>query len=348
MVHPSEEQEKGLSSPEQTCKLALPTPIQTGVEEAIQQLEATIHGIEPRKTSADAVLGPTPTSKVLLDQVPVQALFDTGSPITIVSLSYFLQAASKTRTIDQSPSQWGQAVRERLQLSTVTLRSYGGDKLAIVSQVRCELCRGSHVVEAVLQVQEGAPVDLLIGTDVLTRLEFGLVRQEGEGHATKLLKDATNEVDGPPAMVKLLHATRLPAHHSRLVRVDVPESQEMGKTRLFEPEVGALEQKGLSMADAVVGISEVGRATLVISNPGTAPVCLEEGQVLGQLHPVILMEDPGTKEATAPAAREKEPDPQVAIIRRENQEGRRSELLAALACGDAELSSGELEELWNW
>ena len=89
--------------------------------------------------------------------------------------------------------------------------------------------------------------------------------------------------------MKLLHAIRLPAWHSRLVRVGVQESQEIGETQLFELEIEAIDQKGLSMANAVVGVGVGGESTLVVSNPGVAPVRMEEGQVLGQLHPVTLI-----------------------------------------------------------
>ena len=98
-----------------------------------------------------------------------------------MSLEFFLQAAAKQRTADQSPREWGDSICKRLKPSTVILRSYGGDKLAIVSQVCCKLRRGKHQLDAVLQVQKGAPIDLLLGSDVLGKLGFGLVQHEGEG-----------------------------------------------------------------------------------------------------------------------------------------------------------------------
>ena len=49
----------------------------------------------------------------------------------------------------------------------MALRSYGGDALDIVSRVKCKLARDNFSVEPSLQVQKGAPVHLLLGTDVL-------------------------------------------------------------------------------------------------------------------------------------------------------------------------------------
>ena len=37
------------------------------VEEAVQKLVATMHGIKPQQTPVNASLGPTPTSEILLD-----------------------------------------------------------------------------------------------------------------------------------------------------------------------------------------------------------------------------------------------------------------------------------------
>ena len=42
-------------------------------------------------------------------------------------------------------------------------------------------------MDTVLQVQEGALINLLVGIDILGRLNFGLVRQEGGGNTTNLL-----------------------------------------------------------------------------------------------------------------------------------------------------------------
>ena len=117
----------------------LPMPAQSIVKEVIQQIEPTMHGIEPQDASNNVLLGPIPTSEVLLDLLIVQALFDTGSPITIVSLKCFLQAAVTNRATKQSTPQWAKAVQEQLKPSTVTLCSYGKDKLVIVSQVQCKL-----------------------------------------------------------------------------------------------------------------------------------------------------------------------------------------------------------------
>ena len=82
-----------------------------------------------------------------------------------------------------------------------------------------------------------------------------------------------------------------------------------------------------------------GEATLVIENPGVALIRLEEGQVLGHLHPVMLIKDP------AQEGPEKDSDPLVAMIQREDRGERTSKLLTALAIAETEVTAEELVEL---
>ena len=126
----------------------------------------------------------------------------------------------------------------------MSLRSYGGGELSIISQVKICLSRGNLTVEIFLQVQKGAPVDLLLGTDVLSHLGFSFSRLENNGKLTYLLekpesglnmevvKEATKgsaepelasvpEEITPSVVVKLIRATRLPIHHFKLVYVNV-------------------------------------------------------------------------------------------------------------------------------
>ena len=208
-------------------------------------------------------------------------------------------------------------------------------------------------MDTVLQVQDVAPVDLLIGTDVLVRLGFGLVRQEGGGYATNLLHAATQKAEVPLATVKLLHATRLPARHSKLVRVEVPESQRTGETRLFEPEMGALDEKELAMADAVVGIGAGGEATLVIANHGAAPVQLPVGEILGRLHPAKIVDGQQHVtglphiQTTAVVEEAKEESPQhIAAVQTDTaKEERRCQLLGMLKLKDPDLTEVERRQV---
>ena len=151
---------------------ANPSTEQNIVDTAVEQVMATMHGIETLPTQSAVTLGPVLHAVVKLDSKPVEALIDTGSPVSIVSLDFFLQAAAEGQLPHQSPTKWAEDVRKKLQPTTVSLRNYGGSKLTIVSQVKCKLTCNAQSIETVLQVQKGAAEDLLLGTDVLPRLGF--------------------------------------------------------------------------------------------------------------------------------------------------------------------------------
>ena len=95
----------------------------TVVDEAIQHVMATMYGISSEGTGP--TLGPNPRTEVKLDLVPVKALLDTGSPVSIVSLYVFLNATKENQATGQYPVELEEAVQARLLPTTVLLHSYG-------------------------------------------------------------------------------------------------------------------------------------------------------------------------------------------------------------------------------
>ena len=289
-------------------------PGNSGIEDAIEQASATLHGIKPESIDSEFQLGPTPTSEVSLEGSPTKALLDSGSPVSIVSLDFFIKACIQNRKAEQSPAEWGEEVKRRCRRSTVSLRSYGGGELNIVSEVECCLTRGNYTVKAILQVQKGAPVDLLLGTDTLSKLGFSFQQIESDGHSVELLSKS-DDIGKPSdqvladnssdlgesghtvlptpekvAIVKLLQTARLPAHHSKLVRVAVDHEADLGSTLLFEPNLPQLHNKGVTMSDALIDNDKV--ATMIIQNRGVEPVILDQGCVMGYAHSTSMMKLP--------------------------------------------------------
>ena len=203
------------------------------VEEALTAVTATLHGIRPHQGGDKAVLGPTVVGEVELEGTPVQALIDTGSPVTIASLEWLLGALAKQRPTNQVPEAWEKEVRARLEEPSVRLQSYGGTPLNVVSQIRCHISRGQYSAQILVQLQRGVPIPLLIGTDVQPVLGYALLQRSPDGIAVDLLQGCEAHAEGvshfvPPklgpsihpgiATVSLLQTVRLPANHSRLVR----------------------------------------------------------------------------------------------------------------------------------
>ena len=276
------------------------------IEAAVNQATATLHGIKPENTDSGSRLGPTPTSEANLEGSPAKAFLDSGSPVSIVSLEFFIKACARNRKTEESPADWGKKVKQRFQRPALSLKNYGGGELHIVSEVECCLTRGDYTVKALLQVQKGAPVDLLLGTDILPGLGFFFLQKESDGRSVELLTkpddmgrtigqepvDNPSDLDQPGptvrltteevATVKMLQAAWIPARHSKLVRVTVDQNVASGSTLLFEPNLPQLHQKGITMSDALIDNNKV--ATVIVQNQGVEPVILNQGYVMGYAH----------------------------------------------------------------
>ena len=136
--------------------------------------------------------------------------------------------------------------------------------LNTVCQIKVSLSRSEHSAECVVQVQSGAPVDLLLGTDVHSLLDILVLVHNSDDNTTDLFSNqywskktdstlmepsvtnvepsATN-VEPRDGTVKLIIATRLPARQARLVRTRVKETDGVSVT-LLQP-ASQLKEKAL-------------------------------------------------------------------------------------------------------
>ena len=73
-------------------------------------------------------LGPTVFVSMEVNGVNTNALVDTGSPATIISLEYILQILADQREQHVPFGQWKKQVLQRFSAPDVALRSYGGHR----------------------------------------------------------------------------------------------------------------------------------------------------------------------------------------------------------------------------
>ena len=145
-------------------------------------------------------LGPSVLAEIHVNGVPTTALIDTGSPATIISLDYVLSLMRGEREEGQSPEKWRAATLKRFAPPEVSLKNYGGHPLNILSQTKLHLTQGKHAIEATVLVQKGAPNNLLVGTDVQSRLGFTLV-METTGRVMDLLTGGELDLQLPLSTV---------------------------------------------------------------------------------------------------------------------------------------------------
>ena len=119
----------------------------TDIGEDINKVVVTMHGVTSTDVLGDVKLGSVLTSTVKVEGEPVEALLDTGSPVTIISLEWLLQVLARQRCKGQNPDEWKAEVENRLAPTAMVLQNYSGDKLRIVRQIRLTLARSGFVTE---------------------------------------------------------------------------------------------------------------------------------------------------------------------------------------------------------
>ena len=168
-----------------------------------------------------------------------------------------------------------------------------------------------------------------------------VVKETTKCSAEPELANVPDEVT-PSAVVKLIRATRLPAHHSKLVRVSVDCPSKFNSLCIFEPELCHLHKKGVTMSDGLVDVGKY--ITLIVRNQGAEPVVLEEGDIIGHLQSAKLMEveqdslfcDTIVPQGTT--ASHESVEPRVATIQTAS---RVEELFACLGLEDVDLNHDE-------
>lgn len=254
------------------------------VDSALDEAMATMYGVTPTNSFAAATLGLTIRTQVTLEGEIVEALVDTGSPATIVSLKCIIDVLAKKRPPRQSPQQWREAVQKRLQKPSIPLRNYGGGELNLVRELEVKIARAGYSMKSVIQIHVGSSVELLLGTDVLSHLGFSLLAKSTGGTTEDLLMTVVGESprDGG-AIVRLLQTVKLPPRHKKVVHARVDDPDTLSPLLLFEPGDHLLDDERLQAAEAAVTIGDTGQVTLILENHRSEPAMLKEGQILGSV-----------------------------------------------------------------
>ena len=81
---------------------------------------------------------------------------------------------AKQKKSEVTPAQWREETMRKFSAPDVTLKSYGGKRVDIISQVSLSFSLDDCAVDAVVLVQK-KPHNLLLGTDLQSKLGFALV-----------------------------------------------------------------------------------------------------------------------------------------------------------------------------
>ena len=266
-------------------------------------------------------IGPTLAVEVCVEGQPTKALLDTGSPVSIISIEFLLRALLNLN-IERPKEERLKFAESKLKTPTMSIRNFGGGRVNVLCQVTVDITRGPYQCRATILVQKGSKIELLLGTDLLTKLGFDLVKTSQKGEVTSLLsnleyssttqsegKDLQTpspigvlsesinngddngkllEVDNNYVTVKLLQAVKIPARHSKLVRVQA-KSSEVNQLMLFEEKMSENENQMISMNSCITEVDKDQNLVVTIENHGLQPVILEKGLEIGYLEPIQLV-----------------------------------------------------------
>ena len=216
----------------------------TELAEDVDKAIPAAHIVSPTPGSRESTLGPSVIVQLGVNGVLTDALVDTGSPATIVSLKFILQVLADSKDGQQTAEEWRKKTMERFSAPAVTLTSCGGERLNIVAQIPVVLSQGEQSVDAVVLVQKDARHSLLLVTDLQARLGFSLF-SETNGRKVDLLRA---DKDGPDHMDQV----EMP---SALSEQTIPISTTMAVDQSgqgYEEDLKSLDKKNSSSRVGVV------------------------------------------------------------------------------------------------
>ena len=139
-----------------------------------------MYGILPGSSTHDCTprLGPTVNIPLMVDGIPLQALVDTGCPTTIISREICRKVLDEEREL--FPENWKERATQRVQQPSLMLRAYCGAELSIGAEIAVQVATPHRTVNTVVLVQKDTPVDMLLGTDLMSSLGIKVLDAKGQ------------------------------------------------------------------------------------------------------------------------------------------------------------------------
>ena len=288
-------------------------------------------------------VGPTLYLDILIEGVPVRAMFDTGAQSSIVSREVL-------HAIGRHLGRQGRPV-PTLRKPCTTLFGKDGDKgpeIVVTAQFDATVEADGKTVCATLFVQPDSVQPCLLGTNIIPYLGVSITRANGEALATSPQSEPT------VSRVCLVQATTIPSQKGRFIkcRVDSNPCQSKGqadgntsevKCCLFEPACDVIESHGLCSHESLITLNIDGMALIPVENYQGLPVKLKKGMQLGVVRSCDL---PETVKVDTPEKNEHLDDSRCAAVKAlSNTPERFQQLLQSLELPVDKLSPIELDKL---
>ena len=303
-------------------------------------LEASTTSAVSAVEDTKGAVGPTLYLDILIEDVPVRAMFDTGAQSSIISHDV-LHAIGRHLERQGCPLP---ALRE----PCTTLFGKDGDKgpeILATAQFDATVEADAKTVCATLFVQPDSVQPCLLGTNIIPYLDVSITRANGEALITSPQSEPTI------ARVCLVQATTIPSQKGRFVNCQVDNNPFKVKCRvacevkccLFEPACNVVELHGLCSYESLITLNVDGMALIPVENCQGLPVKSKKGMQLGAVRPCDL---PDSVKIDTPEKVESLDDSRCAAVKAlPNTPERFQQLLQSLELPVDKLSPVELEKL---
>ena len=104
---------------------------------AVSEAANTIRNVSGGPSKSN--LGPTIVSQVEVNSISTDALLDTGSPVTIISLDFAMIVLAWERPKFNSVKEWETATLKKFEPPEVSLKNNGGGQLDIMAQLPVQI-----------------------------------------------------------------------------------------------------------------------------------------------------------------------------------------------------------------
>ena len=237
----------------------------------------------PTEGVAGKAVGPSLYFDIDIEGVRVTAMVDSGSPTTIISRSLLHRIANKLRH-DSKP------VPELLPPS---VRLYGkdgpkgGPELLVTAETNLTLMADGKTVLIPVFIQPGSSQACLLGMNAAQPLGLLFLDSRGKPLRTtsEHLHGSESVLEQKSACVSLIHATTIPSHGGRFLKVQVGGDYRPGDQLIFGPQKDNLEPMGLSGVDSILTVHEEGTIFITVPNFCESKVIIPDGVELGRVEP---------------------------------------------------------------
>ena len=91
-----------------------------------------------------------------------EALINTGSPVSLISIDFLLHALIKNLDSVTTQEDITKTLQARLEYPQLMVRNFGGDTVNVVGQATVTLCYREHSSQVTLLVQKGTQYCLVL------------------------------------------------------------------------------------------------------------------------------------------------------------------------------------------